>query len=445
MQKKILHEEIKKQLVKLQHSEGQKLPSVRKMAAKLDVSIGSIVKAYAKLEKEGLIKSYPNKGFYWGKLPPFADIKKIPETSTLESKFQNDLETGFLKRFSTLPSLKELAIHYKTSLYHLRNFLKTKTSQGILQKSGVRYYFSEEKKVSQGNFILFVHRSDSKGHFFIDSEREQEVFRIVTQVAQEKKISLHYVGYYEAEDKLIGKNGEEVTPGTSTWCIGAFLSTWLISNPAILFSHFSKSKYPISVWWENSKEALLKFTRVREKWAYFDVAFNKNAGFIVGEHLKKKGISKINYLSPFHDSDWSKKREDGLKQAGLEVNPLVDTKIFSPFDLTQKAQKKGIPANDYLKRAITGLLSQAKDVPFVCANDWTAAVLIELYEERNEKIPYIIGFDNTSESYRYGFDSFAFNVEAMVTEALYHIISPTTYAILRKQIQTPLGAVIVKE
>lgn len=445
MPQKILHVEIKDQLVKLPHSEGQKLPSVRKMATRLGISAGSVAKAYAKLEKEGLIKSYPNKGFYWGKLPIFTEIEKIPEASTLETKFQNDLDTGFLSRFSALPSLKELALHYKTSLYHLRNFLKIKTAQGILQKTGVRYYFSEEKKINQDNFIIFVHRSDSKGHFFMDSEREQEVFRIVTQVAQENNISLRYVGYCEVQDKLIGKNGEEIFPGTNKWCIGAFLSTWLISNPAILFSHFSKCKYPISVWWENSMEALLKFTRVREKWAYFDVAFSKNVGTIVGSHLKEKGITAINYLSPFHDSDWSKKREDGLRQSGLEVNLIVDTKISSPFELTQKAQKKGIPANDYLKAILLELLTQAKEAPFVCANDWIAATLIRIYEERHKKIPYIIGFDNTSESYRYCFDSFAFNVEAMVSEAIYHIVSPSTYAILKKQIQNPLGKVVEKK
>lgn len=444
MQKKLIHEEIKKQLSQLPHADGQKLPSVRKIAAQLDVSAGSVVKAYAKLEREGLVKSYPGKGYYWGKLPSFTEIKGIAETSTLERQFQNDLETGYLNRFTALPSLKELSLHYKTSLYHLRHFLKEKTTQGILQKNGIRYYFNEERKVHQKNFILFVHRSDSKGHFFMDSEREQEVFRILSQAAQEKKIPVHYVGYCESEDKLIGKSGEEIVPGTSPWCIGAFLSTWLIKNPAVLFSHFSKCKYPISVWWEDSMEALSKFTREREKWAYFDVAFNKNAGSVVGTFLKKKGFSRVNYLSPFHDSDWSKKREDGLRQIGLDVHPLVNTKIFSPFELTQMAQKKGIPPRDYLKKLISDLLSQAEDAPFVCANDWVAATLIEIYEEHNEKPPYIVGFDNTSESYRYGFDSFAFNVDAMVNEAIYHIVSPSSYAILKKQVQNPLGKVVEK-
>lgn len=442
--KKTLSDEIKASILSLNFTEGEKMPSVRKMATRLGVSTGSIVKVYNELEKEGLVKSYSGKGCFWGTSPISEQVSQIRTSDTLENKFQQDLEFGYLSSLSALPSLKELSIHYETSLYHLRRFMNNKVKQGILKKNGIRYFFNEEKKIAQNSFIYFVHRSDCLGHFFIDSEREVEVFRILTQFANEKGISVKFVGYCETENRLIGNNGKDVFPEKSPWCLGAFISTWLISSPSVLFSHFAKCTYPISVWWENSVDTLAKITSNRKKWAYYNVAFGKNIGKIVGNYLRQKDIDSVNYLSPFHDSDWSKKRLEGLQQAGLEVKALVNAKIFSPFEVSQKAAKLKTSPQKYLKKLIKDLLPEALPHPFVCANDWVAAILIEIFEEEGKKRPYIIGFDNTTESYRYCFDSLAFNVDTMVKEALYHIISPSKYAFLKKQIQNPPGKVVVK-
>lgn len=442
--KKSLSDEIKASILSQHFTDGEKLPSVRKMAANLGVSTGSIVKIYNELEKEGFVKSYSGKGCFWGTKPIGEQVSQIVESDSLEQKFEQDLESGYLNSLSALPSLKELSIHYETSLYHLRRFMSNKVKQGILKKNGIKYFFNEEKEIERNNFIYFVHRSDRLGHFFIDSEREVEVFRTLTQLACEKGISVKFVGYCEKENRLIGSDSKDVFPEKSRWCLGAFISTWLVSSPSVLFSHFAKCTFPISVWWENSVDILAKITSNREKWAYYNVAFGKNIGKIVGDYLRKKNIRAVNYLSPFHNSDWSKKRLDGLRQAGLEVKALVNTRIFSPFEVSQKAVKQKTSPQEYLKSLIRELLPEARPQPFVCANDWVAAVLIEIFEEEGRGRPYVIGFDNTTESYRYSFDSFAFNVETMVKEALYHIISPSKYAFFKKQVQNPPGKVVVK-
>ena len=43
---------------------GEALPSIRKLAAELDVSVITTKRAYEELEKEGLIRSVSGKGFY---------------------------------------------------------------------------------------------------------------------------------------------------------------------------------------------------------------------------------------------------------------------------------------------------------------------------------------------------------------------------------------------
>lgn len=440
----MLTDEIKKAILSSKFDQGEKMPSVRKMATKLGVSAGSISKVYASLVKDGTIKAYHGKGYFWGNSPLAQRASKQNEANSLEDLFQKDMDSGFLGAFAPFPSLKELASRYKTSLYLMRNFMNEKVATGILKKNGKRYSFNEDKKVVESNYILFVHRCDSKGHLIIDTEREAEVFHAFSRLTQEQNISIRYIGYCDDTDKLISTNGKEIQAVEKSKCLGAFLSTWLVSSPSLLFSHFSKCDFPISVWWENSASVLSKVLKDQGKWAYFNAAFGKNAGTIVAKHLKGKGIRRVNYISPFHDNEWSQKRLEGLVQEGLEVNTLVDKNVFSPSEVAESAQKSGLEPFEYLKNTIRDMLKNAIDAPFVCANDWTAAALIEILESKGKERPYIVGFDNATESYRYCFDSFAFNVETMAKEALYHIISPSNYSIFKKQVQNPPGKLVIK-
>lgn len=440
----MLTDDIKKAILASKFSQGEKMPSVRKMATRLGVSAGSISKVYCSLVADGKIKSYHGKGYYWGTTPLNIGNSQKNEIDSLEAQFQKDMECGFLGAFAPLPSLKEMSCRYKTSQYMMRNFLNDKASKGLLIKSGNKFSFCKDVKTIESSYILFVHRCDSNGHLIIDTEREAEVFRTFSRLTQEQNISIRYIGYCDSTNKLISTEGIEIYGIEKNRCLGAFLSTWLVSNPSLLFSLFSKCDFPISVWWENSASVLSKVIKNQNKWAYFNAAFGKNAGTIVAKHLKKKGIGQVNYISPFHNSEWSQKRLEGLIQEGLDVNALVDTDVYSPSEVAETAQKKGLKPFEHLKSAIRTLLKNAIDAPFVCANDWTAAALIEIFESLGKKRPYIIGFDDTAESYRYSFDSFAFNVETMAKEALYHIISPTNYSIFKKQVQNPPGKIVIK-
>lgn len=441
----MLTKDIKQAILKQSFSQGQKLPSIRKMAESLGVSTGSIRKVYKELEKEGFIQAVLGKGVFWGALPIEPKIASLKQQDILDSQFTKDLENGFLNEFTPLPSIKELSTRYGTSLYHIRKFINEKISQGILKKSGSKYLFHEEKKTNEENYILFVHRCDEKGHFIIETEREHEVFRTLTQFTQEQNIAIHFVGYIVSSNKLVTRGGVETHITEDSHCLGAFISTWLVKNPSLLFSHFYASNLPISVWWEYSAELLSKVKKDPNKWAYFNAAFGKNAGTIVGKFLREKKIREVNYISPFHNNEWSQKRLEGIQQEGVFANAMLNSDFDSPFDVMDKAVQLGQTPQQYLKTLLKGLLVSAKPLPFVCANDWVAATLIEMLESEGKALPYIIGFDNSTDSYRLCFDSFAFNVEAMVKEALYHIISPTKFAFFKKQVQNPPGKVVVKK
>lgn len=439
----MLTKDLKKTIADQKYTFGEKLPSIRKMASQLGVSAGTISKVYNELMADGLIKAYPGKGVFWGECTTLKK-KGVTIFGTLSEMFSQDLENGVYSIFSPLPSLKELSIHYKTSLYHIRNFVNQLVEQGLLRKIGARYLFNREQKHESSKYIIFIHRGDSHGHFYIEAGRELEVFRILSDYTQKQKIAIRYLAYCEDSHVLLTTDGTEYHPTNDPNCLGAFISTWLVLQPSVLFAHFAKCDYPISVWWESPISELPQITRNKKKWAYYDVAFNENPGIIVGKYLRERGITTVNYLSPFHSSEWSKKRLEGLKKENIHVVELTDDRHSSPFDAIDYAKKINQDPSTYLRSFLEELIVNKIDAPFICVNDWIAVELIEILQSRNEKRPHIIGFDNTSESYQYGFDSFAFNVETMVKDALFHIISPKNYANFKKQVQNPPGSVIVK-
>ncbi len=440
----MLIEDVKKSIVEAGFRDGEKMPSVRKMAERLSLSVNTVHRAYKLLAQENAVQLVHGKGCFWGSAPTF-DVKPEENVySVVERLFQNDLDSGFLNAFDELPSCKELSNRYDVSPYIVKKFLMQKSSQGILRHVGHRFFFSEGRPVEKSNYVLFIHRSDEFGRLKIESERESDVFRMFAQIAAEQKIAVKFIGYNEASNQFFLSNGVSYTIKNELHCMGVFLSTWLIDDASKLFAHFASFKNPISVWWEYAPDMVPMSARNRKKWAFYNVAFGKEAGLIVGRYLKNKKVGTVHYLSPYHASFWSKARLQGLLEAGTDVVPLVDDRFASPFDLTDVAEREGIDRQVFLDNILESLLKNATLDKFVCSNDWVAASLIDFYKAKKMPTPYVVGFDDTIESYRYVFDSFAFNVGTMVKEAIYHIVAPTIYAEQRRQMQAPLGRVVEK-
>jgi len=441
----LIIEDVKKSIMEAGFRDGEKMPSVRKMAERLGLSVNTVHGAYKQLAQEKVVQLVHGKGCFWGAAPSFEVKPEESVYSLVERLFQNDLESGALNAFDELPSCKELSNRYDVSPYIVKKFLMQKSAQGILRHVGHRFFFSEGRPVEKSNYVLFIHRSDEFGRLKIESERESDVFRTFAQIAAEQKIAVKFIGYHEASNQFYLSNGNSYTIKNELHCLGVFLSTWLVNDAANLFAHFATFKNPISVWWEYAPDMVPVSARNRKKWAFYNVAFGKEAGMIVGRYLKNKEMGRVHYLSPYHASFWSKARLQGLLESGTDVVPLVDERFASPFDLMDAAKRDGIDSQVLLNNVLEELLKKATLDKFVCSNDWVAASLIDFFRAKKMPTPYVVGFDDTIESYRYVFDSFAFNVGTMVKEAIYHIVAPSIYAEQRRQMQTPLGRVVEKQ
>ena len=122
--------------LKMEHVDGDRLPSVRSLIKAFETSSGTVQAALAELENDGKICKIQGKGCFWGKTPLKNAIPFVQETVSerLAKAFDRDFAQGIIKPSQPLPLSKELSARYNVSQGTLRKFLEDKVARGILKK-----------------------------------------------------------------------------------------------------------------------------------------------------------------------------------------------------------------------------------------------------------------------------------------------------------------------
>lgn len=414
---------------------GERLPPVRQLMEMFKASSGTVQRALKELNQQGLVYSIPSKGFYWGKSPAFNTSPLIRSPlESLRSRFMIDWRSGFFSQDSDLPSLKELKARYHVSSSLLLKFLSQEQQNGFLGRIGKSRFFInaiyQEKTKTE---ILLITRCTPWGAFASESEREMDFIRLVYRGAASRRLKLRLLGYNEETNQWIDRNGTPCRLEVKKNTIGAIVSTLLILKPKPFLSALSHLKIPISIWWEHPQEGFQQLFKKHPLWTFFNSTFGSEPGRMMGRFLLEKGLQKVVYISPYHASSWSKDRLIGLENSGLSVLAITDSTYASPWDYKECARQSGpkntvdLRAKDLLRQKLKKMISKKSLLEAcVCVNDEVASIVMEIMESKKEpERPYVIGFDNSAESYLLQFDSFDFNTEALVSQMFYHLTADT--------------------
>lgn len=458
---------IKQLLLKIPHKEGDRLPSIRDLIRNYNTSSGTVQCALKELCQEGLICKIQGKGCFWGKELKENAAPVIRETVSerLSKAFERDFEQGFLNPSKQLPQSKELATRYNVSLNTLRKFLDEKISCGLLKKTGRQYYFSQSRSVNSStplSELIFVTRCNSWGGFTPESERELDFLRLVYKKAGAERYKLSLLGINDETGKIVDRSGKERHLSEFPNAVGAVLSTLLVQKFHPLLDFFAGAKFPVAVWWEHPEEDVPKSFLKKMNWTFFNSTFGKNPGKETGRYLLAQGIKEVNYFSPYHNSSWSKDRQLGLEESGLQVHSFVDSEFASPWDFKEIARKivekhsVETYARNLEKEKLRNIAQKAlkeqqgmQAIPWICVNDEVAGIFLEMIEDQSitfpssDSQPLLIGFDNSIESYLQRLPSYDFNTEALVEQIFYSISNPSEYYD-KKKIHHILGNVMEK-
>lgn len=440
MSKMGMKQSIAQRLIEANFKEGQCIPSVRSLMGAFGASSATVQAALKILVAEGLVYCVHGKGNFWGKAPQKISLPVNRESSEdrLARLFKEDLEKGALNPRMELPTMKELSVRFQVSPPVLRKFIQQKILEGVLQRSGRGYSFvnrSVSPLHTKYAEILFVTRCNAFGGFAAESEREMDFLRFSYRRSGASRYKLILLGFDEKSGKLMDRSGRCYSLSDFRNAVGAIVSTLLVQSPVALLHLFSKVKYPVSVWWEHPEQELPKVFLKKDNWVVFNSSFGKTPGLELGRFLLQQGIDSVVYISPYHDSSWSRDRLAGLEHSGLLVYASVDDSWASPWDFKQMArqqvEKLAVDGRareltkEILKKMVQSLPFEVRNSPWVCVNDEVAFALMECSEAGELQIPEtIFAFDNSAESYMLRLPSYDFNTETLVEQMFYAIENP---------------------
>lgn len=435
--------EICKWLEASNFNEGDRLPSVRSAAESFDASTCTVFRAYRKLVAEGKVYGEHGNGFFWGKKKTPAAEMPVREhvTERLERLLLEDWKSGRISADTSLPSMKELCEKYGTSVGSMRRTLEKLQADGILSRKGRgRFYFaSAGKQESHSKEILLVMRANPTGDFYCLVERELEFMQMVYTESHKRNLRLKVLGYNEQLGKFLDSAGNAVAPEMLRGYFGAIISTMLIFNTNKLFAMFSRTRFPISVWWEHPLAEIPRALKKEKRFAFFNLAFGEFPGRAVGRFLREKGCAHVAYISPYHLSSWSIDRLNGLKKSGLRVFEAVDDEHASPYDFRDKTREE-------FEQILARLIEAVPQVDaWVVVNDEVGCALHRMFL-RGElaRPPYVVSFDNTVDSYRIRLDSFRFNLDTLAEQSVFHIVSPGVTLYKKDDFRELSGSVVEK-
>lgn len=419
------------------------LPSIRQLAAHYRVSPLTVHRALRHIQKLGKIYCVPSKGFFWGarqELPPMPSVPVESKLEQVKARLVSDFQCGVYHPYKALPTQQALAQLYQVAPSRIGLLFRHFEQTGILTRKGREFYISPPPSAHSETTVLLVSRCNAWGQLLFDSERETDFMKAMQRERLRLHMRLVVAGWYEesgGNGKFLDAYGREMRlqalPGV---LLGAIVSTWLIGSPICVLKKLWKLNIPVSVWWEHPKALFPSSSLHRPSTVGFNISFGLSPGIAVARHLNQLGYRSIAFISPFHGSEWSNNRLDGLRQAflysanGLKV--FTDSSHGCAWDYHKEA---GVVAGEEAIRQVLasfidheGLLQEKA---WVVVNDHTALLLMEVLRQRAIQRPYIISFDNSTIAEAYRIDSFEFHTEGMVRQMFYHLQYPG--AILYKE------------
>jgi len=368
----------------------------------------------------------------------------------LKMRFLADLHHGVHHPWKELPARKALAQIYGVGATRVGRLLVGLAEQGILERHGRGYFLAPPPRMAPSTSVLVVVRCDARGELLLETEREIDFLKSVRREFSEQGLGLVRLGWCEELGHFLDSAGREIDPAQVPGALlGVMVSTWLVLEPRDLLHRLVRLKLPLSVWWEHAAEEF-PHLRPRSGLAGFNLSFGESAGTAVGRHLASQGLLDVAFVSPYHANDWSRLRLKGLRTAleahGGRVTEFVETRHYSPWHL-QEIGGGEAGMHRLLDGTLAGILEdpQLRALPaWVMVNDLAAVRMQGLLRGQPDLSPRLIGFDNSSDSERLGFDSFEFHTDGMVRQMLHHLAHPGAAFFAGDPVREMMGRMVVR-
>lgn len=451
---------------------GERLPGLRSLCREAGVSLVTMHKAAAVLQREGVVRVVQGRGIeaVADGVPPVpgATPDSRPRWRRVCDELESAVRRGIYPPGSLLPSPKTLRLEHGVCHETLVRALGRLVSAGIVQRYKRTYRVSPLRSVQHGATVVLVLPGRPTGVPGSPTSRTQENMRSLEQQCARMGLGLSVLVYHSGSATLHLSDGTETT--LREYCrsgtvLGVLL--WAIGigphNVRRMLLELNGAGLPVAVLDENG--SYRPGDMPSRRFRLFSMANSPTSGLVMGRYLLRLGHRRIAYISPVHNPQWSRNRLAGLRAAvrSLPGDTHVAactydlrfpaTAIRYPSRILERslgrsrgtddrelalvmaAVRRSDPAlsaavNDLLfARGFVPLFNDALREPgvsaWVAATDTVALAAVEFLRERGVRVPgeiSVVGFDDGLEAYLRKLTSYNFNAPAVMHAMLAHVL-----------------------
>lgn len=454
------------------------VPPLRELAFEAGVSLGTMVKAVTALKAGNTLVSVPGRGvFIRGLLWRSGEPRRLPDCHrayrwhTVRAQLEKDIAEGAICPDGVLLSRKELAHRYGVNARTLRRALEEAVADGRLvahrRSLRVAHHVSPRP---HNEVVLFTRNSPAT-----ENARLRDSTAYLESRCTRMNLRLRTIFYgYEQQNLVVTSPDEDNPLGRVEGAVGAVVMLEGLGdlNTNEIARACGRHGIPLALMEASGSFPSCLHARAPCDIRGFALPESAVAGRQAAQLLADLGHRTVVYVSPFHDTAWSRQRLEGLRAAfarmgrpgGMHAVTCVTPALPGGgggldrlTELRRRVIEQGVDWNDPYERLfgravmtlITPISSAMRSLQlsqrirplfesalgqrtgataWVCANDTTALECLRFLREHGLDVPEdfsVLGFDNTFESYHAGLTSYSFNESAALDAAVDYLLMPT--------------------
>jgi DNA-binding LacI/PurR family transcriptional regulator/DNA-binding transcriptional regulator YhcF (GntR family) len=453
---------------------GEPLPGIRVLARRASVSPVTMWKAVARLRAEGVLSSLPRAQVFVAPRAPRADAPLRPSApprlppaarprwEELRDRIEADLLALRFPGPQPLPSLKELCAEYEAGRLTVGRALRSLAEEGWLSRTGRRFSPVHARARRAQSSVVFLAEQPG-GDVLTDlTPRSLELWRVLEERCHARDVRL----VVRSVSDYLGARPQRDEPGVLGYVVRN-----LDVDPVMaerLLGRLAESGLPVGLVDEVGLASQLEWPRRSSRIRTFAIAHSDRAGRQVGERLLQLGHRRIALFSPYEHRAWSRNRLSGIVNAFARAGEAVPYVVSAFPDDTASLRRAvtGAPGYAALARRIEGFrarldpahrpaepgalardpvfrtfaleavagrvrplfeqaLAAGRATAWVGANDSVALAAMRFLRHSGLRVGAevaVVGFDDTLEALREGLASYDFNLPALASALLDHVL-----------------------
>ncbi|MBD3321114.1 MAG: GntR family transcriptional regulator [Chitinivibrionales bacterium] len=460
---------------------GETLPLCSSLAEKAGVSYNTMCKALAILKSKGILdggrgrrsRLCHNASGAAGILYDELSMAGEPEPDTAykwnitERKLRGDILNGKYSSGISLPSLKELENIYGVSFRTIKKALLSLSGEGLIRCDRKGYAISRFTVTGPRARIVLLSHGHPKGGIRLRDDY-LKAFELACFQAN-VELGVNGIGLENERLLVTDSKGNPCNLHKSESTLGYVMVIYTFRDVEYALRELVHFQKPVAILDFGGGFELPSYARRRDI-RVFTAITDSTPGLVMARFLRESGHKNIAYISPFHESAWSKRRLAGIRQIYGSAGKVAAYIINNPGEIHEYFQqraheqcdpqslidffhswKAGIPPGfgrilmpvfdheipnilvprAYFYRLLDGLFESAaknrKATAWFCANDEVALAACEFCRNKGISIPdrlSIVGCDNTDLSLRGGLTTYDFNIPAVFNRLIQFVANP---------------------